>query len=117
MSSPAATDYLSSVGRLVYGSDGQWLDYDDRVLAHLRVVFMNKLRRSEPFLFHHVEPAGIRSMWVHPAVPLVFHFYGSRPPAINRAWIDALMREANGARGLRLLPEPTGPAPAEEPAI
>jgi hypothetical protein len=92
---------------------------DDRVLAHLRVVFMNKLRRAEPFLFHHSEHTGMRSLWVHPAVPIVFHFYGSRPPAINRAWVDALMREAGGAQGLRLVPEPDVGTPAlpADPAI
>lgn len=92
---------------------------DDRVLAHLRVVFMNKLRRAEPFLFHYTEHTGTRSMWVHPAVPIVFHFYGGRPPAINRAWIDALMREANSAHGLRVVPEPETAAPLEsaEPHI
>lgn len=90
------------------------------MLAHLRVVFMNKLRRAEPFLFHHTEHTGTRSMWVHPAVPIVFHFYGSRPPAINRAWVEALMREASSAQGLRVVPEPHGAsahAPEDEPPI
>lgn len=94
------------MGRLLYGSDGQSFDIDDRALAHLRVVFMNKLRRSEPFLFHHAEVSGTRSMWIHPAVPIVFHFYGSRPPAMNRDWVEALMREASGPQGLTLVPEP-----------
>lgn len=67
---------------------------------------MNKLRRAEPFLFNHSEVSGSRSLWVHPAVPIVFHFYGSRPPAMNRDWIEALMREANGPVGLTLVPEP-----------
>jgi hypothetical protein len=108
------------VGRLLYGSDGQSFDLDDRVLAHLRVVFMNKLRRAEPFLFHHTEHAGIRSLWVHPAVPIVFQFYGSRSPAINRVWVEVLMREASSAHGLRVVPEPNGASPAaadDEPPI
>lgn len=107
-------DYRSPVGRLLYGSDGQSFDLDDRVLAHLRVVFMNKLRRAEPFLFHHPEHTGTRSMWIHPAVPIVFHFYGSRTPAINRAWIEALMREASSSHGLRVVPEPNGSAAVSE---
>lgn len=106
------------MGRLLYGSDGQSFDIDDRALAHLRVVFMNKLRRSEPFLFNHFEVSGSRSLWVHPAVPIVFHFYGSRPPAMNRAWVEALMREANGPIGLTLVPEPPpATTSAAEPTV
>ena len=97
------------MGRLLYGSDGQSLDIDDRALAHLRVVFMNKLRRAEPFLFHHSEPNGSRSLWIHPAVPIVFHFYGSRQPALNRAWVEHLMTAASGPHGLSVLPEPAQP--------
>lgn len=104
------------MGRLLYGSDGQSFDIEDRSLAHLRVVFMNKLRRAEPFLFHHAEHPGTRSIWVHPAVPMVFHFYGGRSPSLNRDWIEALMREANGPHGLLLVPEPPPPpARAAEP--
>ena len=102
------------MGRLIYGSDRQSFDFDDRVLAHLRVVFMNKLRRSEPFLFHLTEATGSRSLWVHPAVPLVFHFYGSRQPALNRAWIEALIAAASGAHGLTLVPEPAPAATLQE---
>ncbi|MHC2998485.1 DUF7882 family protein [Microbacterium sp. HJ5] len=104
------------MGRLIYGSDGQSLDIDDRALAHLRIVFMNKLRRSEPFLFHHSEQHGSRSLWVHPAVPIVFHFYGSRAPALNRDWIEELMLAANGPHGLSVVNEPQAAAvaPARE---
>ena len=46
---------------------------------------MNKLRRSESFMFD-VEigdGSGRRSFWMHPAVPIQFHFFGSRQPRIN----------------------------------
>ena len=86
---------------------------DDRVLAHLRIVFMNKLRRREPFMFTAPPSDGLgpRTLWISPTVPLVFHFYGSRSPVLNRAWIDALMTEAGGPDGLHILPEPDRPAP------
>lgn len=81
---------------------------DDRALAHLRIVVMNKLRRAEPFALHAADPdgIGIRSAWIHPAVPLVFHFFGSRTPMLNRAWIDQMMRAANGPDGLTIGQEP-----------
>ncbi|GAB3602312.1 DUF7882 family protein [Microbacterium aureliae] len=100
------------MGKLVYGNDARSLDIDDRVLAHLRLVFMNKLRRLEPFMFHYPDPPGIRTLWIHPAVPIVFHFYGSRTPRINRAWVNALMLEAAGPHGLRIVPEPEDDASA-----
>lgn len=100
--------YASLVGKLIYSAQGHSFDIEDRTLSHLRVVFMNKLRRSEPFMFHHSagDGSGTRMVWIHPSIPLVFHFYGSRPPALNRRWIDALMQEASGPNGLAVLPEP-----------
>lgn len=96
------------MGKLVYGSTGRSFDVDDRLLAHLRIVFMNKLRRAEPFMFHHPDGSGSSSIWVHPAVPMVFHFYGSRAPSINRAWVEALIQEASSSNGLFTVQEPVG---------
>ncbi|MFT4211102.1 MAG: ATP-dependent DNA ligase [Microbacterium sp.] len=89
-------------------------DIDDRVLAHIRLVVMNKLRRNEPFMMHldRIDGLGPKSLWIHPAVPLVFHFFGSRSPVINRAWVEALMAEASGAHGMTMLPEPDPSASA-----
>jgi hypothetical protein len=103
------------VGKLVYNALGHSFDVEDRALSHLRLVFMNKLRRGEPFMFHHSpgDGSGSRTLWIHPSVPLVFHFYGSRQPAMNRRWIDELMHEANSPAGLTLLPEPDGDAPID----
>lgn len=96
------------MGRLVYNSTPQSFDIEDRTLAHLRIVFMNKLRRGEPFFFHvaTADGNGLRSIWVHPAVPLVFQFVGGRPPTINMDWVDALMTSANSSYGLTVTPEP-----------
>ena len=97
------------MGRFIYDTSGTSVDIDDRTLAHLRIVMMNKLRRSEPFMFD-VEigdGSGRRSFWIHPAVPLQFHFFGSRQPRINRLWIEDLMLAASGPSGLSIVPEPT----------
>lgn len=98
--------YLQQVGRLIYAADS--FDFDDRLLAHLNVVFMNKLRRRESFMFNisRSEGVGPRSLWMHPSIPVVFHFYGSRQPSLNRHWVEALLREANSANGLTLVEEP-----------
>lgn len=102
------------MGRLIYGSGGESFDIDDRLLAHLRVVFMNKLRRSEPFMFHRADSVGTRSLWIHPSMPFVFHFYGSRQPAINRAWIEQMIIETSSVHGLTVQPEPN---PARESSL
>jgi hypothetical protein len=104
------------MGRFIYDTTATAVDIDDRTLAHLRIVVMNKLRRSEPFMFD-VEVgdgSGRRSFWIHPSVPLQFHFFGSRQPRINRLWIEELMQAASGPTGLTILPEPTEEAAPEK---
>lgn len=100
--------YSDFVGRLVYGAMAQSFDIDDRALAHLRIVLSNKMRRAEPFFLHlpTSDGSGHRSVWIHPAVPMTLHFFGSRTPTINRHWVDALMDDASGPHGLALGPEP-----------
>ncbi|QIG38654.1 ATP-dependent DNA ligase [Microbacterium sp. 4R-513] len=96
------------MGRFIYDTMANSVDIDDRTLAHLRIVVMNKLRRSEAFMFD-VEigdGSGRRSFWIHPSVPLQFHFFGSRNPRINRLWIEELMQSASGPSGLQIVPEP-----------
>ncbi|MDD7927987.1 DUF7882 family protein [Microbacterium thalli] len=97
------------MGRFIYDTLGNSVEIDDRTLAHLRIVIMNKLRRSEPFMFDIDLPRGgeRRSYWIHPSVPLQFHFSGSRQPRINRYWVEELMQVASGPSGLSLVPEPT----------
>lgn len=96
------------VGKLVYNTLGHSFDIEDRTLSHLRMVFMNKLRRGEAFMFHFPmgDGSGTRSLWISPSIPLVFHFYGSRPPQLNRRWIDDLMNEASTPQGLSVTVEP-----------
>lgn len=102
------------MGRFIYDTSGNSAEIDDRTLAHLRIVVMNKLRRAEAFMFDvdMGDGSGRRSFWMHPSVPMQFHFYGGRPPRINRAWIEELMQAASGPGGLTIVPEPP-----EEPMI
>lgn len=102
------------MGRFVYDSMATSIEIDDRTLAHLRVVVMNKLRRSEAFMFDVSvgDGSGRRSSWMHPGVPMQFHFYGNRHPRINRTWIEQLMTAAGGPSGLTIAPEPQEEASA-----
>ena len=104
------------MGRFIYDTSANAVDIDDRTLAHLRIVVMNKLRRAEPFMFD-VEVgdgSGRRSFWIHPSVPLQFHFFGSRMPRINRVWVEEMMQAASGPAGLTIPPEPAEDAVVEE---
>jgi hypothetical protein len=97
------------MGKLTYDST-LTVDFEDRVLAHLHLVIGAKLRRNESFFFSWKDDPrngdGRSVIWVYPTAPIVFKFYGGRPPGINRHWIDALMLTANSAQGLQLIPEP-----------
>jgi hypothetical protein len=100
------------MGRLVYGASTR-ADVDDRALAHLQLVILAKLRRQEGFAFSWRTPVseggGRRTVWIHPGVPIEFQFVDDALPAIDAAWADALMRTANTAAGLHLVPEPDAP--------
>ncbi|MFH8251999.1 ATP-dependent DNA ligase [Microbacterium sp. B2969] len=89
------------------------VDFEDRALAHLMLVIGMKLRRGEPFHFSWKDDVSIgdgrTTVWIHPQCALVYKFYGSRMPQLNRAWIDALMQTANSSTGLYLVPEPPVP--------
>lgn len=96
------------MGTFIYDTPSNHVELDDRTLMHLRIVVMNKLRRSEPFMFEvqmH-DGSGHRSYWMHPGVPLQFVFFSNHPMHINRLWIEALMESASGPNGLTIGPEP-----------
>ena len=101
------------MGTLTYDSNFT-ADFDDRVLAHLQVVIGAKLRRGESFYFSWKDDArvgnGRTTIWMHPTVPLVYKYFGSKMPMLNRLWIEALTLSANTAGGLQLVPEPSAQA-------
>jgi hypothetical protein len=90
------------MGTLSY--DRVVVEFDDRILTHLQVVIVQKLRRGESFLFswrNAVEVgAGRSSAWLHPAIPLYFKFTGGHAPSLNPEWIAQLTRSANSPQGL-----------------
>lgn len=108
------------MGKFIYDGTVS-LEVEDRALAHLQAVISTKLRRGEPMFFTWREDASVgdgrTSVWLHPGASLVFRFYGSRRPALNPAWIDALASAANSPSGLRVLSEPQdAPATSTAPA-
>ncbi len=98
------------MGKFIY-EGGPKVEIEDRALTHLQLVMTAKLRRGEPFSFSWKDDASVgggrTTVWVHSGSSLVFKYFGSRPPAINRAWVDALAYTANAPSGMYLMPEPT----------
>lgn len=80
------------------------VEFDDRVLAHLQIVILQKFRAGERFPMSWLGPVaqgdGRSSLWLTPDTPVHFKFFGSRPPAIDRAWLDDLIQAASTGQGL-----------------
>ncbi|AYG03576.1 hypothetical protein D7I44_08550 [Gryllotalpicola protaetiae] len=95
------------MGTLTYAG----FDYriEDRLLAHLKIAIAAKLRVGEAFLLNWQIPvdegSGRVSLWISPDIPLSFRFSGSKPPEMNRRWLDALARSAHGIRGMVVMNE------------
>lgn len=96
------------MGYLVYGAGAEY-EIDDRTLAHLKIAVISKLRRQESFLLNWAvgvdDGSGRVSLWLSPAIPLQFRFFGNRPPALNQDWLTALARSAHSSRGMILMGE------------
>lgn len=97
------------MGRFVYENSVK-VEIEDRALTHVQLVMTAKLRRGEPFGFTWREDASIgggrTTVWVHAGSSLVFKYSGSRQPAVNRAWVDALAFTANAPPGCTWCPSP-----------
>lgn len=100
------------MGKLLYGSTSMEVEFDDRALMHLQIVITAKLRRQEAFVFSWRDAFevgdGRSSIWLHSSIPLYFRYFGSRIPAVNREWIEALTVSANSPGGLHFSDEPGG---------
>ena len=104
------------MGYLEYGSN-KTVEFDDRVLAHLQIVIVRKLRRGECFLMSWRDSAengqGRSSLWIHPAIPLGFKFRGGRSPTVNPIWLAELTLSADSSSGMTVTSEKTSPRIAQ----
>lgn len=101
------------MGKFIY-EGGPKVEIEDRALTHIQLVITAKLRRGEPFSFTWKEDASIgggrTTVWIHAGSSIVFKYFGSRQPAVNRAWVEALAFTANSPSGLYLVHEPSAEA-------
>jgi len=96
------------MGKLLYDAY-LTIDIDDRVLAHLQLAMSVKLRRREGFFFSwqglSTSGEGRTAIWLDATIPLQFIYFGSRMPAVNRDWVEALCVSSNSPGGLQVLAE------------
>ncbi len=97
---------------LIYGNEE--FEFDERLLAHVKVVASQKLRRHEGFLLSwtHRNADGRSSLWLNEASDLHFRFDEDRPPRLNDRWLSAMMEASFASRGLDIdaIPEPGAPS-------
>jgi hypothetical protein len=93
------------MGFLVYDTT-RAIAVEDRVLAHLQVVIIDKLRRAENFGLNLRSENRIVMMWVTRSARLQFVYEGNQRPRINNAWVELMASEAGLTGTLQLLPEP-----------
>jgi hypothetical protein len=90
------------MGSLTY--DSMVIEFDDRVLAHLQIVIVQKLRRGESFLMSWRDSLnsgdGRAAIWIAPTIPLYFKFLGSKVPVIDKDWLHELGKSAESSTGL-----------------
>jgi len=98
------------MGLFVY-DNSRAIEVDDRLLAHLQVVIIDKLRRRECFTVSLTDGNRLALMWVSPFTPLQFIYHGNRPVRVNRAWVEALATNAGLTGVLALSPEPPEESP------
>lgn len=95
------------MGTLTY--DSIVIEFEDRLLAHLQIVIVNKLRRRESFAMSWRDAPeagdGRSAIWLDPSIPIYFKFDGSRVPAINREWVERLADSAASSHGLVVMGE------------
>ncbi|WP_232755837.1 hypothetical protein [Leucobacter sp. PH1c] len=84
-------------------------EFEDRLLAHLKVVIGQKLRGQECFYLSWSKTpeqgSGRVSLWLSPHLALGFRFSGSRPPELNPVWLRVLTARSHTPRGLVIVSE------------
>jgi len=94
------------MGKLTYGAIQREIVMEDRLLAHLEVVVLARLRRNNPLTLRWVERDedgdGRRTIWIHPGSDLYFEYTGAEHGELDRELLDTLVRAADSNSGINL---------------
>lgn len=95
------------MGTLTY--DGWMIEFDDRLLTHVHVAIVQRLRNHESFAMSWLDAVeignGRSSIWMHPGGHYYFKFAGSKTATINPDWLKTLSDSARSSQGLVLTTE------------
>lgn len=84
-------------------------EFEDRTLAHLKVIIGQKLSRREPFFLSWAlsmsQGSGRHDLWISEHSPIAFRFSGSKQPELNQDWLRALLALSHSPRGLVVISE------------
>lgn len=96
------------MGTLRYGFPPHVCAIEDRALAHLRIIIVDRLRRGERFAFSCSggDAGSPTTLWMSPGSPVKFAFSDQGRIQINRGWVRALERASRCVEGLHLVDEP-----------
>jgi hypothetical protein len=98
------------MGQLIYGRTATPIEMGDRLLTHVQLAIITKLRRNEQFMLswdHGAEQGnGRSSIWIHPSVPMHFIFSGNKRPTMNRSWVEEILASTNRVGGMHVVPGP-----------
>ncbi len=90
------------MGTMTY--DGWSIEFEDRLLAHLHLVVVQRFRNGQSFAMSWLNALqdgdGRSSIWMHPGGLYFFRFAGSRVPAIAPEWAKQLTALAQSSQGL-----------------
>ncbi|EYT57694.1 MULTISPECIES: DUF7882 family protein [Microbacterium] len=90
------------MGQFSYAGGSVVVDVDDRVLSHLRLVTVTKLRRAESFpLTLPLADGGTETLWMHASIPMRFTVEVDEVE-LQRPMLVKMMSAASGAGGLNL---------------
>ncbi|MFC7430872.1 MULTISPECIES: RNA polymerase subunit sigma [unclassified Agrococcus] len=90
------------MGTLHYGIADAGIRIDDETLAHLAAVMVAKLRRHEPFLLTCRSESSREAIWLHGASTVRFSYDEPAPTTLDKARLEAMVKESNRPTGLVL---------------
>lgn len=97
------------MGVLRYGMN-QEFSFDDRLLTHMKLAIVTKLRRGESFTLswnrESADGSGRSTLWMDAAIPLWFEFSSPRAQMnLNKHWVEQLLASANATGNMVPVPE------------
>lgn len=93
------------MGHLTYGALQRMIVVEDRLLAHIEVVVLSRLRRNNAFAMRWTqtgEQGGRRTIWIHQSTDLYFEYDEAQQPELDRELLDQLAKAADSNAGINL---------------